>query len=80
MNKAISDDAPCKYFGEILSQCETKDVKIGNITEKDELMKNLAENAIPTEVVNMTVDNYDDFLVERRKMMASLIEDYYKSL
>ena len=44
-NKAISDDAPCEYFGVILNQCESKDVQIGNITEENELKLNLAENA-----------------------------------
>ena len=80
VNKAISDDAPCKYFGAILDQCKTKNVKIGNITDEEELKINLAENAIPESVLNMTVDNYDDFLVERRSMMSAMIERYYKSL
>ncbi len=80
VNKAISDDAPCKYFGVILEQCRTKDVQIGNITDEDELIDNLAENAIPSEVVKMDVKDYERFLVERRKLMASMIEKYYKSL
>ena len=80
VNKAISDDAPCVYFGTILEQCDTKNVKIGNITDKNELTNNLIENAIPEGVVNMTVDDYDEFLVNRRKMMAAIIEKYYKSL
>lgn len=80
INKAISDDAPGEYFGTILRQCETKKVMIGNITDIEELRSNLSENAIPYEVINMYVDDYDDFLVERRKLMASLIERYYKSL
>ena len=80
VNKAISDDAPKDYFGVILNQCQTKSVKIGNITDEEELHKNLAENAIPSTVVNMTVDDYEAFLVERRKLMAKMIEKYYKSL
>ena len=80
VNKAISDDAPCKYFGVILEQCKTKDVKIGNISDEQDLMKNLEENAIPSSIVNMTVADYDAFLVERRKLMAKTIETYYKSL
>jgi len=28
----------------------------------------------------MDVDDYDSFLAERRKMMAAMIEKYYKSL
>ena len=80
VNKAIRDDAPCKYFGVILEQCRTKDVQIGNISEEKELLANLSENAIPETVVHMTVDDYDGFLVERRKRMAAMIENYYKSL
>ena len=80
VNKAISDDAPKDYFGIILDQCQTKSVKIGNITDENELYSNLAENAIPSNVVNMTVADYEGFLVERRKLMAKMIETYYKSL
>lgn len=80
VNKAISDDSPKEYFGNILEQCQTKNVKIGNITDETELYKNLAENAIPSDVVNMTVEDYESFLVERRKLMAKMIETYYKSL
>lgn len=80
VNKAISDDAPCRYFGVILKQCKTRDVQIGNITDENELAANLAENAIPGEVVYMDVNDYDRFLSERRKMMAAMIEQYYKSL
>ncbi len=80
VNKAISDDAPCRYFGVILDQCKTRDVQIGNITDENELAVNLAENAIPGEVVHMDANDYDRFLSERRKMMAAMIEQYYKSL
>ena len=80
VNKAISDDAPCEYFGVILEQCRTKDIQIGNISDESELMTNLAENAIPAGVVKMDVKDYDGFLVERRKLMAAMIEKYYKAL
>lgn len=80
VNKAVSDDAPNVYFGTILNQCKTKEVLIGNITDEDELFANLAENAIPKEVVNMSVENYDEFLVERRNLMSQIIKKYYKSL
>lgn len=80
VNKAISDDAPCEYFGAILEQCKTKNVQIGNITDENELNTNLAENAIPGGVVHMDVTDYDSFLVERRKLMTAKIEKYYKSL
>lgn len=80
VNKAISDDAPNVYFKRALTQCENEKLDIGNISDKERLMSNLAENALPKDVVNMTVNNYDRFLSERRKLMASIIEKYYKKL
>ena len=80
VNKAISDDAPNKYFGVILEQCKTKNIQIGNISDEDDLKINLSENAIPGEVIHMDVNDYDSFLIERRKLMAAMIEKYYKSL
>ena len=53
---------------------------IGNIKSLNELKKNLSENAIPADIDSMTVANYDEFLQKRRKLMAHLIRDYYRSL
>lgn len=80
VNKAISDDAPRVYFGKALEQCESKSIAFGNIADKEALMKNLAENAIPEEIVNMDVNDYDGFLVKRRALMANMIKEYYKKM
>lgn len=80
VNKAISDDAPSVYFGKVLNQCEGGDIVLGNIADKDLLAINLEENSSPQNIMNMTVENYDEFLTERRKMMAALIQKYYERL
>ncbi len=80
VNKAISDDAPCVYFAKAKHQCETKEIKLGNISDAALLANNLAENCIPDNIDTMDVTSYDAFLIERRKMMAALIEKYYKGL
>lgn len=80
VNKAIQDDAPAVYFAKVKQQCEDKRIVLGNISEKELLAVNLAENCIPENVTAMDVSSYDDFLVERRKMMAALIEKYYRRL
>lgn len=80
VNKAISDDAPCKYFSKVKEQCATKNIEIGNISDETMLATNLTENCIPQNIFDMTVGNYDNFLIERRKLMAKLIERYYKNL
>lgn len=80
VNKAISDDAPCVYFSKVSNQCVTGDIELGNISDNDLLASNLLENCIPDDVANMDVSRYDEFLIKRRKMMAKLIEKYYKNL
>lgn len=80
VNKAIDDDAPYQYFGTIKDQCVSKELTIGNISDINDLRKNLADNAIPYEVVDMNVDDYDNFLNSRRRLMSQMIEKYYKAL
>lgn len=80
VNKAIGDDAPYVYFGSVKSQCDSKDIKLGNISDENLLRTNLKENCIPEEVFGMTAADYDDFLQKRRKLMAKMIEEYYKGL
>lgn len=80
VNKAISDDAPCFYFSKVKTQCTTKSIELGNISDENLLKINLEENCIPANIFNMTVTDYDDFLQERRKLMAALIEKYYRGL
>ena len=80
VNKAISDDAPIDYFSRAVHQCSTKEPEIGNITDLETLKQNLAENALPVEIMNMTVLDYNEFLNKRRHLMAKMIETYYKQL
>lgn len=80
VNKAISDNAPNVYFSNAWKQCEDKNIVLGNISDTDLLIKNLEENCIPHNISEMTINDYDSFLLERRKMMAKLIEKYYKGL
>ncbi|MBR1975115.1 MAG: DUF262 domain-containing protein [Clostridia bacterium] len=80
VNKAISDNAPYIYFTQAKNQCQTKELVVGNICDEALLVTNLAENCIPENIAEMDVSSYDSFLIERRKLMAKLIEKYYKGL
>ncbi len=80
VNKAISDDSPTVYFTKAKRQCKTKEIELGNISDESLLLSNLSENCIPTGIDKMDVSSYDNFLSERRKLMAALIERYYKGL
>ena len=69
-----------KYFNEIKEQCNGGKQKYGGITTMKELHDNLKAHCIPADVFDMDIDHYDDFLVERRKLMAKKIRHYYASL
>ena len=80
VNKAIGDQAPCEYFGKAWHQCETKTPVLGNIVNCDMLKENMEGNCIPENVMTMDASNYEDFLTQRRRLIASMIEHYYRSL
>jgi hypothetical protein len=80
INIKISDTAPCVYMKEVLNQCKTKKAIYGGIVDEAELRKNLAQNCIPAGFEEMSIDDYDRFLEERRKLMAEKIRNYYFAL
>lgn len=80
VNKAIGEDAPATYFQKILQQFDSGVGVIGNLMDAAALKDNLAENAIPPEITEMTVVDYEAFLYKRRHLMARMIETYYKNL
>lgn len=80
INIAIRDNPPSKYFQTILEQCSGGSIHYGGITSKEELEKNFTMNCIPLDVKNLLSENYDEFLIERRKLMAQKIKEYYYSL
>ena len=80
VNKDISDEAPNIYFRNALEKCREGKALYGNISDEEVLKANLAANCIPLEVADMTHADYERFLVERRKLMAKKIRDYYYSL
>ncbi len=80
INIAIGDKPPSNYFAKLLEQCETQKPVYGGIVSSDEMRENFVVHCIPTGMEKMAVENYDDFLLARRKLMAHKIRDYYKQL
>ena len=80
VNKSIGKKAPNVYFPEVRTQCETKEITIGSITEYSQLIENLKTNCVPDTVFDMDYTNYDEFLKLRREMMAQKIRKYYEAL
>ena len=67
-------------YSKAFMQCETKAIELGNICNLSQLNENLQENCIPLSVKNMDASSYEEFLTERRKLMASMMKRYYWSL
>ena len=44
------------------------------------LKENLTMNCVPESIYSMTMDDYENFLSQRRLLMAKKIRDYYFSL
>lgn len=80
INMAIGNKDPKTYFEELLSQCNGGPKKYGNITDINQLKENLKMNAIPEEVMTMTTNDYQDFLIQRRELMAQKIREYFNIL
>ena len=80
INITIGAKPPKVYFNELLDQCNGGKKKYGGITKQDELMNNLYVHAIPQGIFNSLADNYDHFLMERRKLMATKLREYFVTL
>ncbi|MBQ3025721.1 MAG: hypothetical protein IJD23_10520, partial [Spirochaetaceae bacterium] len=79
-NIAIGKDEPSVYFLKVWNQLSTENYVIGNLKSEDAYNKNLEDNCIPTEIINWTYKNYEEFLLQRRKLMAMKIREYYEKL
>ena len=77
INISIGEKAPSDYFALVFNQCNTKSLAVGTITDPNDLKENLAINCIPENIVSMTHVNYEEFLLQRRKLMAKKIKNYY---
>lgn len=80
INVQIGNKAPNVYFDELKDQCNGAGLKYGGIDNFQSLEDNLMMNCIPDTIFSMDIDNYDEFLTQRRELMAKKIRDYYYSL
>jgi hypothetical protein len=80
INIAIGDDAPEKVFEALRSQVSGGRARFGGITNRKMLEENLAENCIPAAMLDGKAVGFDDFLVERRKLMAQRIKTWFEGL
>jgi len=80
INIAIANSPPAEYMKKIRNQCDTKRPVFGGIVELCDLRRNFEENAVPISILDEEPPSYDEFLRQRRKLMAARIRKYYESL
>lgn len=79
INIAIGHKAPEIYFQQLVEQCHGGPKRYGAITNLAELRANFAMNCLPEALIEGGLD-YEGFLVERRKLMAAKVKQYFQSL
>jgi len=80
INIAIGDKPPETYFSQLAEQCNGGPKKYGGITDIDEMKANLLMNCLPVSLLDGSIPDYNEFLKERRKLMAQRIKTWFQSL
>lgn len=80
INIAIGDKPPEKYFAELADQVNGGKRKYGGITDETELRANLRASCVPESMLAGIIPKYDDFLEERRQLMALKIKAWFEVL
>lgn len=80
INIAIGDKAPDVYFKELAEQCAGGKKKYGGITDANALRANMRMHCLPESLLDGNVHIYEDFLEERRKLMALKIKQWFEAL
>lgn len=80
INIKIGKKSPKEYMEKVMKQCENKKPIYGGITERQELEENFRQHCIPDSFYYGEMESYDEFLKQRRQLMAKKIHDYYVSL
>ena len=80
INIKIGDKSPTEYFSELIEQCNNGQNNYGAINDWQTMNENLKMHCIPEGMEDKNIEHFDNFLIERRKLMALKIRDYYWQL
>jgi hypothetical protein len=64
----------------VLAQCDGGHKKYGGITDRDDLSANLRMNCLPEALLNGEMLPFNDFLEQRRRLMAQKIKAWFEAL
>lgn len=80
INIKVGNKPPKDYFELIKAQIADNDGRLSGLSSEAEILDNLKMNCVPLEIMQMEFDDYPEFLILRRKLMANKIKEYYFSL
>uniref|UniRef100_UPI00404B8030 GmrSD restriction endonuclease domain-containing protein n=1 Tax=Flavobacterium sp. TaxID=239 RepID=UPI00404B8030 len=80
INIKVGNKPPKDYFETVKTQMLNGNQQVSGLSNELQLSDNLKMNCVPTEIQEMSIDDYNDFLTLRRKLMATKIKEYYHSL
>ena len=80
INIKVGNKPPKDYFEVVTTQMLNGNQLVSGLSNEQQLLDNLKMNCVPTEIQHMSIDDYNDFLTLRRKLMATKIKEYYHAL
>lgn len=80
VNIKVGNKPPKDYFDLIKTQMQDGNQLVSGLSTEQEFFDNLKMNCVPIEIMKMGIDDYQEFLTLRRKLMAQKIKEYYHSL
>lgn len=80
INIKVGNKAPSDYFSLLIENFNNSDAKFSGLESHEQLSYNLKMHCIPEMILSNNASDYEDFLNERRKLMALKIKAYYFSL
>ena len=80
INIVISATAPETYFATLAIQCKGGASKYGGITGEQAMRDNLRMHCIPDSMLDGEIKDFNDFLEERRKLMALKVKAWFEIL
>lgn len=80
INIKVGNKPPKDYFELIKTQMHENNQQVSGLATEQQLLDNLKMNCVPTEIQEMNIDDYNDFLTLRRKLISQKIKEYYQTL
>jgi hypothetical protein len=80
INIKVGNKLPRDYLAIVRKQCDGGTLKYGSIDSINTLKANLADNCVPESIFEAGVEEYEQFLSDRRRLMAGALRSYYDSL